>query len=215
MPGGPPPQCKISEIQRDHFQFGLGVGSFSTTLRFDGEQEVAVEMTTVSLAGAWFIDDTWTVRAGVGAILDGELTPETNTPHDVEPGALMAIGVAYRALSGEGYTPFVDLSFFLGGSWTQTVDPDSDFKTSYSAADARLGARAGWNLQGNLFPYAAVRLFGGPVNWELAGEDVGGTDIHHYQLALGAAAQVGPMGVHVEWAGLGEQALSAGVSTAW
>jgi hypothetical protein len=55
-------------------------------------------------------------------------------------------------------------------------------------------------------------VFGGPVSWELEGTDVIGTDIHHYQIALGTAIQLGQTGLFAEWAGLGEKALSIGVS---
>ncbi len=196
-------------------QLGLGMGSFNSTIRFDNNREVDVDMSTVSLSGAWLINNKWTVRAGLGFILDGKLKPGTGNAHDVEPGGLAAAGIEYRALIGDGYTPFIDLSLFLSSSWTEIVNPDTDSKTSYFASDARLGARAGWNVKGSFFPYAAARVFGGPVNWKLEGKDVTGTDIHHYQLAFGTAVQLGIVGIYVEWAGLGEQALSAGLSMAW
>ena len=196
-------------------QIGLGGGFFDTTLRFDDDRDVDVEMTTVSVSGAWLMNDRWTARAGAGVILDGTLQPATGPSHQVEPGGTVSLGVEYRARSGATGDPFVDLSLFLGASWAQTVAAGSSQQVSYFAADARLGARAGWNIRGNIFPYVAARVFGGPVNWELDGEDVVGTDIHHYQLALGTAAQIGQVGVFVEWAGLGERALSAGLSTAW
>ncbi len=196
-------------------QVGLGFGSFQTTLRFDGDREVDVEMNTVSLSGAWLINSNWTGRVSVGVILDGDLTTGTNATYGVEPGGLVAVGLEHLVHVGEGLTPSVDLSFFLSGSWTQTVAPATGEKTDYRAADARLGARAGWNVGDNTFPYVAARVFGGPVSWELDGEDVTGTDIHHYQLALGAATRVGSFSIWAEWAGLGEQALGAGVSTSW
>ena len=61
----------------------------------------------------------------------------------------------------------------------------------------------------------AARVFAGPVQWELNGKDVTGTDTHHYQLAMGAATRLGPVGIFAEFAGLGEQAISAGLSAAW
>ena len=194
---------------------GLGMGSFNSTIRFNDNREVDVEMTTVSLSGAWLINYNWTIRAGLGVILDGKLKPDADITHDVKPGGLAAVGLEYRALIGDGYTPFIDLSLFLSSSWTETVDPVTDIITSYFASDLRLGARAGWNVKGNIFPYVVARVFGGPVKWELDGEDVTGTDIYHYQLALGSAVQLGQVSVYVEWAGLGEQALSAGLSMAW
>jgi hypothetical protein len=53
------------------------------------------------------------------------------------------------------------------------------------------------------------------VKWELNDKEVTGSDIHHYQIALGLAAQLGPLGIFAEWAGLGERAISLGLSTAW
>ena len=172
-------------------------------------------MTTVSMSAGWLINSEWTARASVGVILDGTLETQAHRIHAVEPGGLVALGAEYLALRGGGTTPFVDLSFFLGSSWTETKDPDSGDKTGYFAADARLGARAGWALDENLFPYVAARVFGGPVNWQWDDQDVIGTDVHHYQLALGTAVQIGSLGLWIEWAGVGEQALGAGLSTSW
>ena len=186
-----------------------------STIRFDDDREVDLEMTTISLSGAWLINDQWAIRVVAGVLIDGGLQPEGQASHDFEPGGLVAAGLEYRASEGQGKTPSVDLSFFLGASWAQTVTPGTDTKTSYFAGDARLGARFGWTIKDKTFPYLAARVFGGPVNWELDGEDVVGTDVHHYQLALGVATQLGKMGLFAEWAGLGERALSAGISTAF
>jgi hypothetical protein len=196
-------------------QLGLGLGTFNSTIRFDGDRDVDVDMSTVSFSGAWLINETWTLRGAMGVILGGELKPLDEVVHKVDTGGLAAVGVERRVLTGEGSTPFIDMSLFLGASWTKTLDPDTKTKTSYMATDARLGARAGWSINGNTFPYVAARVFGGPVKWELAGEDVTGTDVHHYQLALGTAVQLGPLGFYAEWAGLGEKAVSAGITTSW
>ncbi len=158
------------------------------------------------------VDERWTIRGSVGRILDGALLSDELTVHDVEPGGVIALGAEYRALIGEGAIPFVDLSMFVSAAWAETVAANSGKKVGYTATDVRLGARAGWNIEGNAFPYVAVRAFGGPPKWEMEGEEVLGSDIYHYQLALGAAGQIGPTGFFVEWSGLGERAISSGVS---
>jgi len=191
------------------------MGLFDTTIRFDGDRDVDVNMSSVSVSGAWLINERWSARASVGVLLDGNLEPAHGIVHDVEPGGLVAVGGEYRALVGDGGVPFVDLSLSLSTSWAKTVAPNSTKKTDYSAADARFGVRTGWNVRGNIFPYVAVRIFGGPVKWELDGEDVTGSDIHHYQVALGIAGQFGPVGIFAEWAGLGEKVIVLGLSTAW
>jgi hypothetical protein len=198
----------------------FGVGFFDSTLRFDNDEEVGIEMATVSVSGAWLIDERWTVRASFGSILDGTLLTDDLSTHNVEPGAVVALGAEYRALVGEGFVPFVDLSMFFSAAWAETVAANSPGSTSgqkiaYRSTDARLGVRAGWNIGGKAFPYVSARAFGGPAIWEMEGEDVVGSDIYHYQLALGAAGQIGPMGFFVEWSGLGERAVSSGISASF
>jgi len=191
------------------------MGIFDTTIRFDDDRDVDIDMTSISISGGWFINRRWTARASAGVILGGTLQPADGTNHDVEPGGLITLGTEYRAADGGGASPFIDLSLYLSASWAQTVAPNSDQKTDYSAADARLGVRTGWNVYDSFFPYFAARVFGGPVNWELDGEDVVGSDVNHYQIALGAATQIGPVGLFVEGAFLGEKALSTGLSATW
>jgi len=188
---------------------------FNTTLSFTGDRELDVEMTTVSLSASRFIDERWTLRGSVGVIIDGELKRGSRTIAEVEPGGLLAVGFDYRASEGDRYAPYVDLSGYFGLTWTNTTSPDVDGETGYSASDLRFGARAGWDIAGNIAPYIAGRVFGGPVQWELDGDDVTGSDIHHYQLAVGAAVPVGGIALYAEWAGLGEEALSAGLSASW
>ncbi len=196
-------------------QLALGYGQFDTTIRFDGDRDVDTRMSTVSFSAGWIINDRWTARTAAGAIFDGELIPADGTIHDVEQGGLASVGMEYRALVSNGAVPFVDVSLFIGMSWAKTTAPGATIKQDYFATDARLGARTGWNIGDSLFPFVALRVFGGPVQWKLEGEDVTGSDIHHYQVALGAAAQLGPVGLFAEWTGLGEKGLNAGLSTAW
>ena len=62
--------------------------------------------------------------------------------------------------------------------------------TNYSASDFRFGIQGSWNLGDTLFPYAALRLFGGPFKWNAVGISLTGQDIYHYQLAAGIAWQL-------------------------
>lgn len=205
----------MSTDDPSHIQLGIGMGRFDTTIEFDNDLDVDAEMTSASLSGGWLVNDRWTLRVAAGIITDGTLKTDGLFSHDVTGGGTGSLGAEYRAQSGEGGTPFVDVSLFLSGSWAKTQAPGSDTETDYSAMDARLGARTTWNIDNRFFPFAAARVFGGPVNWEIAGEDVTGSDAHHYQVALGAAYQFGRFGLYVEWAGLGEKALSAGINSTW
>ena len=56
-------------------QLGLGAGTFDTTIRFEGDRDVDVEMSSVSVSGTWLVNDRWSVRAAGGILLDGKLDP--------------------------------------------------------------------------------------------------------------------------------------------
>ena len=161
------------------------------------------------------MNDTWSLRGGLGFIRDGKLTPVGQAAHNVKPGGMFALGVEYLWQRGQGAKPYVDFSAFISASSAKTEDSASQNQTSYFSSDLRLGARASWIINNSIFPYITGRVFGGPVSWEIDDTDVIGTDIHHYQVALGTAVQFGGTGIFVEWAGLGEKALSAGLSYAW
>lgn len=213
--GGTPASCGQPGSDSISVQLGLGGGFFDTTIRFDGDRDVDVEMSAATLFGSWILDEKWSIRAGGGLVLDGTLTPPDGSVHDVESGGLLSLGADYRAQEGEGSVPYIDLSLALGYSWARARTPQSTAKNDYTAGDVRLGVRAGWSIWDGTFPYVAARVFGGPVNWRLDDEDVTGSDVHHYQLALGASTTLGPVRVFAEWAGLGERGGSAGLSLAW
>ncbi|MBT3253383.1 MAG: hypothetical protein HN995_13880 [Candidatus Marinimicrobia bacterium] len=169
-------------------------------------------MNTASLSAAWRLNDNWSLRGGLGLIRDGKLTPTGQTTQHVQPGGLLGVGIEYLWQRGEGYKPYIDFSIFMSASSARVEHPTTRGTTSYFSSDLRLGGRASWIIKDSLFPYLTARVFGGPVSWELEGTDVIGTDIHHYQIALGTAIQLGQTGLFAEWAGLGEKALSIGVS---
>jgi len=195
-------------------QLGLGTSSLNSTLKFDDDAktEVDVEMNSVSLSASWRLNDKWSLRGGVGIVLDGTLNPKNSNKFEVERGWMVSVGTEYLAYMGEDFKPTIDYSLFISTSASEIKDSITKQKTDYNSYDLRLGGRASWNLDDKLFPYVAARLFGGPVYWELNGEDVLGQDIHHYQVAFGAAARFGTVSVFTEWAGLGEKSLSAGIS---
>ncbi|NQV41363.1 MAG: hypothetical protein HQ506_03330 [Candidatus Marinimicrobia bacterium] len=172
-------------------------------------------MNSISLSSAWRLNEKWSLRGGLGFIMDGTLTPPGQSTQNVLPGGVLAVGVEYLWQQGEAYKPYIDFSVFMSASSASVEDPNSEETTQYFSSDLRVGARASWIIKDKVFPYLTTRVFAGPVSWELAGEDVIGTDIHHYQVALGTAIQFGKTGTFVEYSGLGEKALSVGLSYAW
>ena len=169
-------------------------------------------MNLISFSGSCQLNDKWSIRTGIGFIYDGKLKPNNQSAHNVKPGGVFTVGFEYLSHRGEGYIPYLDYSVFLSGSSTKTENPVNRNKTNYFSSDLRLGGRASWDINGNIFPYLTGRIFGGPVHWKINETDVTGTDIHHFQFAIGSAIQFGRIGTFVEWAGLGEKAFSFGMS---
>ena len=172
-------------------------------------------MTAVSASVALPVGEAKTARVGCGVLLDGFVKPSAGEAHAFRPGGLVSFGLETPVHESGGRAPAIDATFAVAATWAQTEDPASGARAGYFAADARLGLRATWQVADRFYPNAAVRVFGGPVNWSLDSDDVRGSDIHHYQLALGGVARVGSVAFFAEWAALGERGVSAGLSTAW
>jgi len=179
------------------------------------ESEFDVKMNTVAVSGGIPISERWTIQASIGMILNGELSPETGSDYDINPGGFASIDLDYNVFAGKGFKPYFDLSVMLGAAMAETEKSDDKIKTDYISTDVRLSVRSSWNVKNRLFPFAAAGLFGGPILWEIDGKDVTGTDIYHYHFSIGSAIKLGPTVAYMEWAALGEQSLKAGLSIAW
>jgi hypothetical protein len=199
------------------YQLGIGFNTLKSTLRFDddAESEVDIQMNTVAVSGGVSINTRWTMHLALGMILNGKLNPDKGPDSDVKPGGFASIGFEYSALTGNRYKPYLDLSVTLGASITETENSVDKSKTKYMSTDLRFGARGSWNYKNRVFPFTAVRVFGGPVMWEINGKDVTGSDIYHYMMSVGSAFKFGSMVLSLEWAGLGERSLKVGLSKGW
>ncbi len=168
----------------------------------------------MSVAGLYGISDRTQVRAGFGPVLDGRLDLPDGTRHDFDSGGVFFAGVLHRTGQADGWTPAIDFSGTLGFTWGRTSGPDAR-QSDYRAVDLRVGVQASWPVGRNFFPYAAGRVFGGPVHWEIDGESVTGTDVHHYQLAVGSGLALGPVVLFAELAPAGEKGAAVGIGSNW
>jgi hypothetical protein len=185
-----------------------------TTLKFGGDQNTDLEQSTALIGVSYPVGDRTVLRAGGGWVHDGKLITPGEATFTFESGGLAFAGVDHRLDDGAGWTPSLDLSGTLGITWGKTVGA-GEAAADYRATDLRLGLRTTWTIQRQFFPYAAVRVFGGPVTWDREAGSQSGSDVHHYQLAVGAALRLKPILLVAEFAGVGERGLSAGVGTAW
>jgi hypothetical protein len=192
----------------------FGVGGISTALKFGGGVDTDLELSSTTIAASYPVGERTLVRAGGGRVYDGTLATAGEETFTFESGGLAFAGIDHRLGDGDGWRPATDVSFTLGFTWGRTVgagEADAD----YRATDLRVGGRATWVVGRAFFPYAALRLFGGPATWDRETGSRTGSDVHHYQFALGAALKLGPVVFTAEVAPGGEQGASAGIGTAW
>ena len=168
--------------------------------------------TAVSASFDYQLNATTTLSFGAGAGTGGSLEARGDH-HAITPGWLATASYARRLVDGAGSLPFVILGLSFGASGASTrlsASPEAESGLLY-AFDFRGGLTVGKTFFKVLSPYAAARLFGGPVLWRLDGAIALGTDVNHYQLAAGLVTAL-PRGVDVfvEGAPLGERSVSLG-----
>lgn len=207
--------CSLQEHQeelRPKWRIGAGYSYTSTAIRFDSHTVLDETRHTVLATLDYAPTPVWTFEVGAGALLGGSLR-DPGASYDFSPGFLAVLGAGWRIVDPDGPRPFVALTgqlSFVAAS-TRLNGSSSSPSIGYHALDARLGALAGWPIEGTFTPYVLARAFGGPVYWEYQGNKVTGTDTHHYQLGGGALVKIGrKIDLFVEGVPLGEQAISAG-----
>jgi hypothetical protein len=161
------------------------------------------------------LGDAWTVQLGGGLAIDGDLEHDGRR-FEIEPGFVALASGAFRALAGEGDEPFLMFGLTVSASSAPTSEAGTGVEAPLTAFDARFSLLVGKLLAGAIAPYAAVRAFGGPVLWELDGEDVVGGDRNHYQIGAGVLVTAGGLfDAYVEVTPLGERSATLGAAVSF
>lgn len=195
-------------------RLGLSGARLDTDLTFEGEIPVAIERTGLVLATSVPLGARSTLDLGAGAIVSGELSAPDGA-YALGPGWIAAASYSYRLVDFALPRPFVLLTGTLAATSARSERADGTAAGTFSAFDARVGATAGYTFADVLSPYLAARVFGGPVSWRYGGAAVTGTDDYHYQPAVGAVLAYANVDLNVEWAFLGERALSLGLGASF
>ena len=199
------------EFPKLHVSAGVGISR--SELRFGGDTDATLNQSSVAATIEYRVSPKVALMLGGGAVLGGSMRAAGNT-YDVEPGWLATVGMSDRIVDGVGRAPFVLLSVSIAQSFVRTALGDAS-RVSLKATDVRAGATIGKTL-GPMTPFLAARVFGGPVFWSIAGEDVSGTDRGHYQLGVGCSIAIGSsFDAFAEWDYLGERRLAAGLGLAF
>lgn len=151
------------------------------------------------------------VAVGAGAVLGG--SANTGSSGDVGLGEIGTVSGSWLALLETARRPFVLATAALSVSTTTAVSDDGA-RHRLTAGDLRAGIAVGKSF-GRVVPYAAARVFGGPVYWRLGGADVTGTDAYHYTIGVGARVRLpAHFDAFVEAMPIGAASFSLGVSAA-
>jgi len=195
-----PETCDGSE-PLSPWRVGATAGWFDTEIVFD--DDVAMSAATVMAHAAYQASPRLVVALGVGAVVDGSIGDG-----DIAPGPAGSLSLSWLALLETERRPFALVGFSLAASRANAISDDGDHH-SLTSGDLRVGAMVGKTF-GAFTPYAAARVFGGPVYWNLGGEETTGTDAHHYTIGAGLAVRPGRrFDLSIEAMPLGEQSATA------
>jgi len=209
--------CSLAEHEeetRPRWRLGASASYTSTSIDFGSFQSPETRGSVI-VSLAYQPTPRWTMQLAAGSTVGGHLVTPAGQ-YDFSAGPTAAIGASWRAVPGT--KPFVVLTSNLSFSTTRTEANGAVpvGSTSYTALDLRLGVLVGTTLARVLSPYAVGRVFGGPVYWAYQGEDVIGSDTHHYQLGAGlTVVAFGRMNVFAEGVPIGERSFAGGTTFAF
>jgi hypothetical protein len=212
---GPAPKSETNSPPRPapkRFRASVVIGHAASTLVFEGKTRVGIDRRAILATIERRLSSKWTLQVAAGGIVAGTLKVDQDR-YFFGPGLSAGVTASYRVLDGRGRMPFLLFAGTLAfaGATTQSEKGKSP-AVSYFAGDLRLGAVVGKTFFQALSPYAVGRVFGGPISWQLKGQNITGTDAYHFQLGAGLAVAM-PFGLDafVEGVPFGEKALSTGL----
>ena len=187
------------------------MGASRATIRFDNDQELEVQQSSLSATLGYQYSTRLGLSASAGAVLGGKVEGE-GFRGDVGKGFSMSAALNHLTMLETAKRPFLSTSLSLAFSRT-TAESDDGTSQRWVATDLRIGAMVGKTLLDRFVPFASARVFAGPVTWRLGGEKVVGSDVHHYTVGGGMLYQVpGVLSVFAELLPVGERSMSLGAS---
>jgi hypothetical protein len=193
-------------LGESRWRAGVSYGVFDADLSMINGPDLFLERRAVSASLEYRKRDDLTLQFGLGAGIGGRLDVVAGTQNEVVPGWLASVAASWRLVDGQKSKPFVLLGLSLAGSGAATRQLGTSQTEGLYAFDARLGLTVGKTVWNVLSPYAAARVFGGPVLWRFEDQERVAGDRYHVQIAAGVVTAL-PRGLDlfVEVAPLGER----------
>jgi hypothetical protein len=156
--------------------------AMSTEIVFDGVRVPVRELAITATLGHFATPRLgWSVTAGAlaGGTIEGR---------DLGAGATVSGSLSWLPVYERPRRPFVAFSASLGTSLARAIADDGALHW-WSPWDLRGGVMVGKTF-GPVVPYAAARVFGGPVFWHRAGGGVIGGDRRHVTVGAGMTVRL-------------------------
>jgi hypothetical protein len=204
-----PTGCESTGDQSRSWFLRAAVGSMATTLSFTGGREFDMVQYALSTSLGYVGGSRWSMRATIGAVLDGKLAGQGST-HDIGVGIIGVASASKQWLFGNW---FVTGSLGAAISRSTTVVSTGGAAVLLTGIDAiRAGVIVGRTL-GFASPYVMARGFRGPVLWTLDNMYVTGNDTDKFQLGGGISVTTASGASFLfDISAVGERSTSFGMS---
>lgn len=192
--------------------------SYTNLLFFDGA-ELGLSKTSVLYGSDFVLSPRAILSFGAGAVFFGELDvpPDLGRGNDLSlaPGWIGTMAATFRVVEDEGALPYVLLTPSAGVLHARTRERPTEapgLRGAYTGVDLRFGVTVGKTFANTVSPYVAARVFGGPILWSDGEDTTLGSDLYHFQPALGLAVVL-PQGVDLfaEWQPWFERGFTLGM----
>jgi hypothetical protein len=183
------------------------LSSSSSEIEFGGA-DVPFQLFTATASVGRFATPRVGWSASATGVLDGEIEER-----DIKGGGAVGAAFTYLPLYETERRPFVAVTGNASVALVRAIADDSTTR-SWLAVDARFGGIVGKSFfEGKLMLHAAARVFGGPVSWRRANEDVTGGDRYHVTAGAGLSLHASQrLSLSIEAMPLGEQSYAAGAT---
>lgn len=199
----------MQKPDRIGLRFAATFGQSDTNIVFPNGAVIGIERSATTASAEYRVRDDLVLTATGGVVVRGSI--QNAIFARVLPGPVLALSLSWRIMGSKPSEPLILFTTTLSFV-THPTEVAFGAREQYTATDVRLGLLVGKTFWDVFTPYAAVRLFGGPVFYRINGVPLVGGDQFHVQVGAGASVSIARrVDLFLEGIPLGEKAITAGI----